>query len=163
MSGQIIIVDKNDKIIGYSSRQDMNAKDIYRVSALWLTNTNGGILLAKRSSNKKHHPDRWGPAVAGTVEKGESYYDNIVKEAEEDIGLKNINFVKGSKTFNTSEYNHYTQWYIAVVDKDSKDFIVEPKEVAEVRWFTKEEIEEKLANEPDFFIPNLKYYFKLFK
>ncbi|PIR06521.1 MAG: hypothetical protein COV55_03225 [Candidatus Komeilibacteria bacterium CG11_big_fil_rev_8_21_14_0_20_36_20] len=163
MSKQIIIVDKSDKIIGYRSSQGMNAKDIYRVSALWLTNSKGDILLARRALNKKHHPYKWGPAVVGTLEKGEDYDSNIVKEAEEEIGLKDIKFNKGPKKFNLSDYIHYTQWYTAVVDKDSEDFIIEPKEVAGVRWFTKKEIEEKLINEPDFFIPNLQHYFKLFK
>ena len=70
MSEEIIIVDKEDNIIGYKDRYKLDPSDIYRVSALWLTNSKEDILLAQRSFDKKHYPGKWGPAVAGTVKKG---------------------------------------------------------------------------------------------
>ncbi|GAF94063.1 unnamed protein product, partial [marine sediment metagenome] len=80
---KIIIVDDNDKIIGYKERDTLKREDIYRVSALWITNSHGEILLARRHHTKSHRPRKWGPAVAGTVDAGETYEDNIIKEAEE--------------------------------------------------------------------------------
>ena len=91
MKEKIIIVDKNDKIIGYKIRGTLDKNGIYRVSALWITNSLGEILLARRSRKKDKHPLKWGPAVAGTVEEGETYEQNIVKEAWEELGLKNFN------------------------------------------------------------------------
>ena len=160
---KVIIVDQQDNIIGHKFSDKVLNTDIYRVSALWLTNSIGQILLAKRTANKKHHPNKWGPAVAGTIEQGESYDDNIIKEAEEEIGLKNIKFIKGPKKLNIQNYKHFTQWYTAVLDKDIKDFVLQPEEVAEIRWFTKQEIEDQLKNDPEFFIPNFPYYFELFE
>ncbi len=84
---QIPIVNEQDEIIGYKDRKDRNLVDITRVSALWITNEDGEILLAQRGLNKTHSPGLWGPAVAGTVEEGETYESNIIKEAEEEIGL----------------------------------------------------------------------------
>lgn len=167
MSEEIIIVDKNDEVIGYKLRQDIKLGDIYRVAALWLTNSKGEILLAQRALDKQFHPGKWGPAVAGTVAKGETYQDNIIKEAFEEIGLKNITFTAGPKKFNDNSQghfiSHFTQWYLVTIDKKVQDFIVEPKEVIAIHWFTKTEIAQKLAKEPDFFIPNMPYYFQLFK
>ncbi|MBT4209450.1 MAG: NUDIX domain-containing protein [Candidatus Komeilibacteria bacterium] len=162
MSEQTIIVDKDDKIIGYKSRKDLQTEDIYRVSALWLTNSKGAILLAQRAHNRTHHPGKWGPAAAGTIEKGETYNDNIIKEAEEEIGLVGVDFKKGPKELNLNYYNHWTQWYGAVVDASASDFIIQQAEVVEVRWFTKQEIEEKLVQDINFFTPNFPHYFKLF-
>lgn len=86
----IPIVDEEDNIIDYKERKKLDLKDIYRVSALWIENSKGEILLAQRSFNKKHHPGLWGPAVAGTVEKGESYEENISHEIEEELGIKEV-------------------------------------------------------------------------
>lgn len=56
MKPLIPIVNDNDKIIGYKPRDDRNTKDMYRVSALWITNSKGDILLAQRAFTKKHNP-----------------------------------------------------------------------------------------------------------
>ena len=87
---KIPVVNQQDEIIGYKEKSLITTDDIYRVSALWITDTTGRILLAKRAFTKSRHPGLWGPAVAGTVEEGETYESNIIKEAEEEIGLKNI-------------------------------------------------------------------------
>lgn len=161
MSEEIIIVDKNDKVIGCKIRDDMKPEDIYRVSALWLTNSQGKILLAQRAFAKKHHPGKWGPAVAGTIAKGEDYDSNILKECAEELGLRNFSFIKGPKTFHDDKYIHFTQWYTASLDRNIEDFEIDKSEVAAIGWFSKKEIEEKLTNNPDFFLPSFNSYFKL--
>ena len=94
MTEKIIIVDEDDNIIGSKERNSIVSGDIYRVSALLIENSKGEILLAQRALTKKHDPGKWGPPVAGTVEEGETYESNIVKEAEEELGLKNIQIIK---------------------------------------------------------------------
>lgn len=106
---KIIIVDENDEIIKHKERGTLNQSDIYRVSALWIQNSKGEILLAQRSFNKKNHPGKWGPAVAGTNDEGETYESNIVKEAEEEIGLKNISFQKSINQKVEGEHNYFAQ------------------------------------------------------
>lgn len=156
------IVDNNDKIIGFKDRNSLDKKDIYRVSALWITNSHGEILLAKRHRNKIHHPEKWGPAVAGTIEKGETYKSNIIKESEEELGLKNINPSIGPKTETNDEYHHFTQWYVLTIDKNIDEFKIQEDEVEEVKWFTPEELKLKLTTNPENFLPNLSKYFDLF-
>ncbi len=65
---KIIIVDENDNIIGSKDFDKMKPSDVYRVSSLWITNSKGETLLAKRAFNKLHSPGKWGTAVSGTVE-----------------------------------------------------------------------------------------------
>ncbi len=82
------IVDSNDNPIGAKHRQDKQYDDIYRVAALWLTDSiTGDVLLAQRKWTKKNNPGKWAAAVSGTVEPNETYEINIVKEIEEEIGL----------------------------------------------------------------------------
>jgi len=162
MEQRIIIVDENDKIIGYKERETLNKEDIYRVSALWITNSIGNILLARRHRNKSHHPRKWGPAVAGTVDEEENYEENIIKEAEEELGLKKINPKLGPKRETTGEYHHFTQWYTITLDKDISEFKIQENEVEEIKWWTKEELLKELNDRPEDFLPKMKQYLELF-
>ncbi|MBU4338594.1 NUDIX domain-containing protein [Patescibacteria group bacterium] len=163
MSSKIIIVDENDNIITYKEREKLDVKDIWRVSALWLTNSKGEILMARRALNKIHNPGKWGPAAAGTVEEGETYDFNIIKETEEEIGLKNIEFkkVKKIKT-STGKFSYFCQWYLAETDQPLEKFKIQKSEVAEVKWFSKEEIKKRLRENPGEFIYSVNHWIGLF-
>ena len=158
----IIVVDEKDNVIGTKKEEDLKQSDIYRVTALWVTNNKGEILLTKRSKNKKHHPSKWGPAVAGTVEKDESYNENIIKEAEEELGIKNPKFNRGPKTRNSGKYNHFPQWYDVVINKKASEFIIQKEEVEEVKWFDVVELKRLLEEKPKDFLPKLKTSLDLF-
>lgn len=163
MKPKIIIVNQNDKIIGFKYREILEKKDIYRVSALWIVNSSNEILLAKRNKNKIHDPEKWGPAVAGTVEKGETYKNNIIKESNEELGLKNIKPKKiGPKTKNNINNPHFTQWYLLKIDKNINEFKIQQDEVEEIKWFKPNELKQNLKTNPENFIPNMEKYFELF-
>jgi isopentenyldiphosphate isomerase len=160
---KIIIVDENDKIIGYQNRGALKKEDIYRVAALWIVNSDGQILLARRHHTKSHHPRKWGPAVAGTVDEGETYEKNIIKEAEEELGLKNIKPELGPKTKTDNEYRHFTQWYVLNIDLDISQFRIQENEVEEIKWFSFEEFKKQFQEHPEEFLPTMKKYFELFQ
>ncbi len=84
---KVIIVDENDKIIGYKERNDRNQNDIIRIAGIWIENEKGEVLIAQRSFRKVNNPGKLGPAAAGTLEVGETYESNILKEVEEEIGI----------------------------------------------------------------------------
>jgi len=159
---KVTIVDKDDNIIGSRDRKSLAEGDIYRVSALWVTNSRGEILLARRHKNKSHHPRKWGPAVAGTVEENESYEENIIKETEEEIGVKNIKPAIGPKTKTIKDYPHFTQWYILNIDEDIEYFTIQEDEVEEIKWFSPEEFKNEIESHLEEFIPTMTKYFKLF-
>jgi len=141
MPAKIIIVNTKDEQINIKEQGTLDyEKDIYRVSALWITNSEGQILLAKRAYTKKQHPGRWGPAVAGTIEEGETYDSNIIKEAEEELGLKNIKPKKGFKNMVSIEYLYFVQWYFLELNEPPSFFKPDPREIAEIKWFTKDQL-----------------------
>ncbi|RJQ15696.1 NUDIX domain-containing protein [Candidatus Woesearchaeota archaeon] len=162
MKPRMIIVDEHDNVIGHKYREDEKPDDIYRVSALWITNSKGDILLAKRHRNKKHDPGKWGPAVAGTVDEGETYEQNIIKEAEEELGLKNIKPTLGPKTAPYGQYKYFTQWFTLKIDKPASELIFQEDEVEEIKWFTKKELLESLQKHPEKFLPKMPRYIGLF-
>lgn len=146
---RIVIVNENDEIIGHKERGTLDKEEIYRVSALWITNSKGEILLAQRSFSKKHHPGYWGPAVAGTIDEGEDYEDNIIKEAKEEIGLTDISPIKLIKKKVTGEFNHFTQWFGLKMDKDISEFEIQKEEVEALKWISFEDLKKDFLDNPD--------------
>ena len=156
---RIPIVNEQDEIIGHKERYTINDKDIIRATGLWVTDKNGNILLAQRSFTKKHDPGLWGPAVGGTVEEGEAYESNIIKEAEEEIGLINTDFHIVSKV---RIYNCFAKLYKVVVNSDY-EFIKQDEEVENIKWFSKDELNKALEENPEMFFKNFKELIKLFE
>lgn len=166
--GKYAIVDKEDNVIGYKKHADILTSDIYRVSVLWVTNTKKQILLAKRALNKSHNPGLWEPAVAGTIEVEESYKENIIKEAEEEIGLKIEirNLVMTPKLFltdNVSGWQFFCQVFIYKSDLDINKFILQKDEVMDLKWFDRAEIVSILKTDVNKFVPNFGTIFGLAK
>ena len=154
---KIPIVNEQDEIIGYKDRKNRNPKDICRITGLWLTDYEGNILLAQRAFTKKLSPGLWGPAVAGTVEKGETYESNIIKEAEEEIGLKKLKPILGPKIRRSTNHEAFIQWFTAVVDYNYP-FVKRDDEVEAIRWFTKNEVLKLLEEKPEMFLINFIQY-----
>jgi len=156
MSSKTIIVDEKDNIIGDKERDAVETSDIYRVSALWITNSQGEVLLARRALTKSHSPGKWGPAVAGTVEEGETYYSNIIKEAKEELDLENIQPKTGPKLRVAQDYNYFCQWYLLEIDKPAEEFIIQKEEVEEVKWISQKELLTEIKEKPENFVEAIK-------
>lgn len=159
---RIIVVDKDDKIIGYKNRTDSGPDDIQRITGLWITNSKGEILIALRALSKKHDPGKWGPAVAGTVDEGETYESNIVKEAEEELGLKNIRPVCGPKFYRETSHKYFVQWFTLVLDAPIESFTLQPSEVMEIKWMNAEALKRAVKEHPDDFLKSMPSSIELF-
>ncbi|MDP2788623.1 MAG: NUDIX domain-containing protein [bacterium] len=155
------IVDENDNIIGFKDKKERKPSEICRISGLWVIAPNMDILLAQRGFNKKNHPGLWGPAVAGTVEEGETYESNIIKEAEEEIGLTGMQLSLGPKIRKSSSHEYFVQWFTTTVGQDFT-FRKEDKEVESIKWFSREELNKLLKEKPEMFLPDFYKYFKFF-
>jgi isopentenyldiphosphate isomerase len=148
-----IIVDKNDEVIGYKERDKLLPGDIYRVSALWVTNSQWEILIAQRAWTKKSRPGYWWPAVAGTVEEWETYEQNIYKEAQEEIGLTEYIFETVGKEYRKWEKNDYfCQWYRCVCDETIDYFEIQQEEVADIRWVWADSLRREIQQFPERFL-----------
>ncbi|MEK7615630.1 MAG: NUDIX domain-containing protein [Patescibacteria group bacterium] len=151
------IVDEHDNIIDHMEREDVDGSgQLRRIASLWLTNSHGEILLAKRSSHKKHHPNKWGFAVAGAVEKEESYEETIRRELGEELGIYDLAMTLGPKfiTRESDRERFYCQYFFATKDIPRQEFHLDPLEVAEVRWFTVSGLLTELEKVPDGFLNN---------
>lgn len=153
---RITVVDEQDNIIGYKERSALSDSDIYRVAGLWATNDKGEALIARRALTKSHNPGKWGPTAAGTVEEGEDYEQNIIKEAQEELGIKNLKPTFWFKVKPRSEgYRYFGCWYKATVNIPIEELVLQPDEVAEAKWITIDRLKEEVQTNPEDFIPSL--------
>lgn len=158
-----IIVDENNNIIGSKPRMSIQKDDIYRVSGLWITNSKEDVLLAQRKFTKKNDPGKWGPAVAGTVEEGENYKDNIIKEAFEELGLKNIKPIEGPIRRHVGKHNYFSQRFYLKIDKKICDFKIAKDEVEQIKWFSRDELQKLIKEKPEMFLASLPSWIGEFK
>lgn len=150
---RIPIVNEQDEIIGYKDSKDRDPhREITRSSGLWVTDKEGNILLAQRAFTKKIAPGLWGPAAAGSVEEGETYESNIIKEAEEEIGLTGIKPILGPKRYCSTSHEYFAQWFRVFVDHNYP-FKKQDEEVEDIRWFSPSELALLLKEKPEIFLP----------
>lgn len=158
---RIPIVNEQDEVIKNIDVSERQKGDISRVASLWVTNEKGEILLTQRSFSRLKYPGKWGPAVAGTVEEGETYEENIIKEAKEEIGLVNITPKTEQKYRRSTSYEYFIQWFSVTVD-NKYPFVKQDSEVAQIKWFTKDEILKLFKENPDSFSPTFGSIIKYF-
>ena len=144
----IIEVDENNSIKGPITRH--NAHTIqgtyYRTIYILIRNSNGEILLQKRSSTKDLYPNCWDLSVGGHVNFESSYIDAAIRELKEEMNLlatpedmifKGEVLVKlpfSGEFFNVFEY-HLKNNDIIKVSED---------EVSSIKWLSIDLIKESM-------------------
>ena len=155
---RIPVVNEKDEIIRYKDRNDRNSTDIIRVSGLWVLNLKGEVLIARRASGKIRDGGKWGPSAAGTVEEGETYLSNILKEAKEEIGLK-INegdLMPDSRHYYVeTSHKFFCRIYFIKLDLPIS-FFKTGDEVSEVKWVNIDELKKWFEDSPQDFISSFK-------
>ncbi len=148
---RVAVVDERDRVIGRRERDALGRNEIYRVSALWLTNDAGEILLTRRAMTKRQGAGMWGPAVTGTVEWGESYQDNISREISEELGIAELPSCAGLKELVERDERYFLQWFLARVHGRPM-LRLRVEEVAGAQWFSERQLRLALQVAPNCFI-----------
>ena len=133
---KVVVVNDKDEVIGYKERNDRNQTDIIRVSGLWVFNDKKEVLIAQRAHTKTHDPGKQGPAVAGTVEEGETYASNIIKEAEEEIGLiiEEKDLATGPHKFTETSHKYFAKGFFVKTNLPISAFTIQKSELEDLKW-----------------------------
>ena len=88
------IVNPEGKVLGKAPRSAVhgNPQLLHPVVHIHVFNKNGQLFLQKRAKNKEVQPDKWDTSVGGHVNSGESIENAVIREAEEELGIKNAQF-----------------------------------------------------------------------
>ena len=113
-----------------------------RTVSCWIMNEKGEVLLQKRTSNKRRNPNKWSK-TGGQVNSGETVEEAIFREVKEELGIeipkKDIKVLDIHKS--SDENKRFAYNFIFIVNYKIEDYTLQKEEVAEVRYFTIEEME----------------------
>lgn len=151
----ILVVDENDQPVGKASFDEADAQGlIRRIVRLMLENNKGQVLLQKRSKTEMVYPGSWDNSASGHVDFGETNDQALMREACEELGIKDFKPKKIGHYYNEAmrdklkikKFNHvYKSYYESTPINYGKD------EVDEVAWFDIKELKKLIKSEPDLF------------
>lgn len=155
------VVDENGHVIGSISRGQAHdgTKILHPVVHLHLFNSQGQLFLQERPQWKDIQPGKWDTATGGHVDYGEEVADALTREVSEELGVTDFTpeFL-GKYIFEGKRERELVYVYKTTYDGE---VCPNPDELAGGRFFSREEILEKLGKE--FFTPNFEdEYIKIF-
>lgn len=89
MNDEIVqLVDEDNVPCGVAPRSRMRAEGLlHRATFLFVFLTDGRLFVQKRAASKDLYPSYFDACDGGVVRAGESYADNAVREAVEELGI----------------------------------------------------------------------------
>lgn len=88
---RVIIVDDDNTVVGAAPRHEMRAKRLpHRATFILVFDSNGRILVQKRTDTKDVYPGYYDLAAGGVVTEGESYDESAIREAAEELGIHGV-------------------------------------------------------------------------
>ncbi len=138
-----------------ATREECHKKGLWHraVYAFIIDDNKGNILLQKRSSNKKLWPNMWDVTVGGHVNAGEFGRQALIREVKEELGIEindnDIKYLVGSTSINVQGdiiNKHYNECYLITKSISISDIKIQEDEVSEIRYFSKNELLKRIAN-----------------
>lgn len=147
----IPVVNEQDEIICYKPRSEITTNDIYRATGCRVRDPAWNILLAQRAFTKKHNPGKRACAVAGTVQKWETYLANVLKEILEEIGIAVIekDLSLGPKIYREYDRKYFWQRFILEYDWPKEDLKFERGAMEALKRLSSEELKKDYISDPE--------------
>lgn len=133
-------------------RGEKMTENEYRHGAeIWIFHIDGRLMVTRRHLKKDGYPGKW-ECTGGLVTTGESTFNTILREAEEEVGIKFA--PKDIRRVATKLCGHeYLDIFTATTDRPIESLILQPTEVIDARYVTWDEL--KIMLDSGEFIPNV--------
>ena len=159
----------------YNEKRELTGRDHIRgeeipdgyyhlVVHVWIRNKKGKYLISQRSADRPSFPLNW-ECVGGSVVKGEDSLAGALRETLEEVGValspqrgKLVRSVTG-RVVDGVKFSDIVDIWLFEYDGEADLDKATTKEVAQVKWMTKEEIKE-LFDRGDL-VHTLGYFFKI--
>lgn len=142
----VVIVDEQDRVVGSAMLAEAWEKGlIYRLVMVVVEDSQGHVLLHRRSPSMKLFPNRW-DTVGGHVDVTPDYLKSAQMELREEAGIEHAELEKLAHEYTEELYDggvlgkRFVTIYRARYDGEPG--VANDDEVVEMRWFSREEIAE---------------------
>lgn len=176
MKKELILVDANDKVIGYGEKFLTHKKgEMHRAFSLFIYSAKERkFFLQKRSIEKYHSGVKWSNSCCSHPYKNETWYESLQRCVSDELNTelvlsKKINcqsnmspqfiderlffagaFLYFSKYEELSEHE-FDYVFIYTVDSNIPDVNFNSSEISEIKWLTLKEIDELLLKHKEEF------------
>jgi len=153
----LILVDSSDNVVGYLDKSACHDGDglLHRAFSLFVFNSDGQLLLQKRSPDKRLWGDYWSNSCCSHPRRGETMDVAVRRRLEEELGLTaNLEFLykfEYQAAFGNLGAEHELCW--VYVGQTSADPVINTTEIADWRWIEPEALSGELAASPERFTP----------
>ncbi len=155
MKNDLVLVDIEDNIIGYSNKKEIHDKGLlHRAFSIFIYDENK-LLIQKRNENKYHSGGLWTNTCCSHPRKNETLkncvHQRLKEEMRFDCSLKEMfSFVYRNRFSNDIieyEYDHvFCGKYCGKVD-------INLEEASDYKWIEIDELKKILLTNPDMFTP----------
>ena len=153
----VVLVNDQDETLGIASRLEAHSGFglLHRAISVFLFNERGEVLMQRRHRGKSLWGGYWSNSCCTHPLPNEETLDCAVRRVGEELGVAaQLTFqfkFKYQASFDEHSSEHeLCSVYIGEIQCDPT---VDPTEIEEWAWWTKEELDQKMAMEPNQFTP----------
>ena len=135
----VMVVDDENRPVAELPRHRVRSENLpHRTTYIFVFDRQGRVLVQLRTTIKDMYPGYYDLAAGGVVAAGESYEENAVREAEEELGIRNTVLEPKLDTYYEDEGNRCFGRVFTCVHEGP--FTLQAEEVESVAFHTVEEI-----------------------
>ena len=139
------VVDRDDRVIGQVTRQEVYQKNLFhRVVHIFIIDDQGRIALQLRSKDVSWCPLHWSTSVGGHVQSGETYEQAALREYQEELGTTSALKQSGKCLYESPEPLH--KFLGIFTTTCNGPFYPDPQAVERFSFFTLDEIRAMIAS-----------------
>ncbi len=136
------VVNEENEIIEKKTRTEVHEKRLpHRTVMFFVFDTEGNILVTKRSDTKDFFPGYWSVVMGGHVTSGDGYDETLEKEMKEEIGTLGKYTEIGEFIKDIPEEVEYVRLYKVTVSPEDITLLKDEFEKGE--FWTREKIEKE--------------------
>lgn len=154
MSDELVAVyDEVGVVVGSVPRSRMRAENLrHAATAVLVRNSAGLVYVHRRTDTKDVYPGRYDFTAGGVVVAGESPDQAAVRELAEELGVSGVPVRPvGTGEYSDDRTRFFAHLYTATWDGEMHH---QPEEVAWGAWWTPRELAERVAADPQRFMPD---------
>ena len=154
MDDQIVLVDKNDKTIGFKEKLKGHLDgDLHRALSIFVFDSADNLLIQKRALTKYHSGSLWSNTCCSHPRPGETIEDAAHRRLREEMGfdciLKEVfSFVYRVEVNNNLTEHEYDHVLIGRFDGEPNP---DANEVDEWKWIQIEELKSGIEKNPGYY------------